>query len=91
MLNSRVWREHTAGCIWSRSHVVCRETEKEAKDYLHHYVYERGDWKRRAICRASLQCNLNPDDPNTLEDHKAHSIAGHWGGYPLVGTPNQDR
>ena len=27
-------------------------------------------------------------DPKTLEDHKAHFIAGH-GGYPLVGTPNQ--
>jgi len=24
---------------------VCRATEKEAKDYLHHYVHEKGDWE----------------------------------------------
>ena len=30
--------------IWVHVYVVCRDTEKEAKDYLHHYVYEKGDW-----------------------------------------------
>ena len=32
--------------------------------------------------------DVDPYDPKTLEDHKAHFIAGH-GGYPLVGTPLQ--
>ena len=31
--------------IWIHVYVVCRDTEKEAKDYLHHYVYEKGDWE----------------------------------------------
>ena len=31
--------------IWIHVYVVCRETEKEAKDYLHRYVYEQGDWE----------------------------------------------
>ena len=31
--------------IWIHVYVVCRQTEKEAKDYLHHYVYEKGDWE----------------------------------------------
>ena len=30
--------------IWSFGYVVQRETEKEAKDFLHHYVHEKGDW-----------------------------------------------
>ena len=31
--------------IWIHVYVVCRDTEKEAKDYLHRYVYEKGDWE----------------------------------------------
>ena len=30
--------------IWSFGYVVQRETEKEAKDFLHYYVHEKGDW-----------------------------------------------
>jgi dimethylsulfone monooxygenase len=29
--------------IWIHVYVVCRETEKEAKDYLNYYVVEKGD------------------------------------------------
>ena len=31
--------------IWIHVYVVCRTTEKEAKDYLQRYVYEQGDWE----------------------------------------------
>ena len=31
--------------IWIHVYAVCRPTEKEAKDYLNHYVYEKGDWE----------------------------------------------
>jgi alkanesulfonate monooxygenase SsuD/methylene tetrahydromethanopterin reductase-like flavin-dependent oxidoreductase (luciferase family) len=30
--------------IWSFGYVVQRETEKEAKEFLHYYVHEKGDW-----------------------------------------------
>ena len=32
--------------IWIHVYVVCRTTEKEAKDYLNYYVYEKGDTTR---------------------------------------------
>jgi hypothetical protein len=31
--------------VWNSSYVVCRPTEKEAKDYLNYYVKEKGDWE----------------------------------------------
>jgi alkanesulfonate monooxygenase SsuD/methylene tetrahydromethanopterin reductase-like flavin-dependent oxidoreductase (luciferase family) len=32
--------------IWTSCRVVCRPTEKEAKDYAHYYIYEKGDFGR---------------------------------------------
>jgi alkanesulfonate monooxygenase SsuD/methylene tetrahydromethanopterin reductase-like flavin-dependent oxidoreductase (luciferase family) len=74
--------------IWIHVYVVCRDTEKEAKDYLHHYVYEKGDWEAAGNLLRIFGMQSASYDPKTLEDHKAHFIAGH-GGYPLVGTPEQ--
>jgi FMNH2-dependent dimethyl sulfone monooxygenase len=72
--------------IWIHVYVVCRETEKEAKEYLHRYVYEQGDWEAAGNLLRIFGMQSESYDPKTLEDHKAHFIAGH-GGYPLVGTP----
>ena len=72
--------------IWVHVYVVCRETEKEAKDYLHHYVHEKGDWEAASNLLRIFGLESASYDPKTLQDHKAHFIAGH-GGYPLVGTP----
>lgn len=74
--------------IWVHVYVVCRETEKEAKDYLHHYVHEKGDWEAASNLLRIFGLQSASYDPKTLQDHKAHFIAGH-GGYPLVGTPEQ--
>ena len=74
--------------IWIHVYVVCRETEKEAKDYLHHYVYEKGDWEAAGNLLRIFGVQSQTYDPKTLEDQKAHFIAGH-GGYPLVGTAEQ--
>ena len=67
---------------------MCRETEKEAKDYLHHYVHEKGDWEAAGNLLRIFGMQTETLDPKTLEGHKAHFIAGH-GGYPLVGTAEQ--
>jgi FMNH2-dependent dimethyl sulfone monooxygenase len=42
----RLAREEYGGDIqiWSFGYVVQRETEKEAKEFLHYYVHEKGDW-----------------------------------------------
>ena len=74
--------------IWIHVYVVCRETEKEAKDYLHRYVYEQGDWEAAGNLLRIFGMQTETLDPKTLEGHKAHFIAGH-GGYPLVGTAEQ--
>jgi alkanesulfonate monooxygenase SsuD/methylene tetrahydromethanopterin reductase-like flavin-dependent oxidoreductase (luciferase family) len=74
--------------VWIHVYVVCRETEKEAKDYLHHYVYEHGDWEAAGNLLRIFGMQTETLDNKTLEGHKAHFIAGH-GGYPLVGTAEQ--
>jgi alkanesulfonate monooxygenase SsuD/methylene tetrahydromethanopterin reductase-like flavin-dependent oxidoreductase (luciferase family) len=74
--------------IWIHVYVVCRETEKEAKDYLHRYVHEMGDWEAAGNLLRIFGMQSASYDPKTLEAHKAHFIAGH-GGYPLVGTAEQ--
>jgi alkanesulfonate monooxygenase SsuD/methylene tetrahydromethanopterin reductase-like flavin-dependent oxidoreductase (luciferase family) len=74
--------------IWIHVYVVCRETEKEAQDYLHRYVYEQGDWEAAGNLLRIFGMQTETLDNKTLEGHKAHFIAGH-GGYPLVGTAEQ--
>src|SRR5215468_2608326 len=70
--------------IWIHVYVVCRESEKEAKDYLNHYVYEKGDWEAAGNLLKIFGLHNQTLDAKTLDGHKAHFIAGH-GGYPLVG------
>jgi alkanesulfonate monooxygenase SsuD/methylene tetrahydromethanopterin reductase-like flavin-dependent oxidoreductase (luciferase family) len=74
--------------IWIHVYVVCRETEKEAKDYLHKYVYEQGDWEAAGNLLRIFGMQSATLDQATLDGHKAHFIAGH-GGYPAVGTAEQ--
>jgi alkanesulfonate monooxygenase SsuD/methylene tetrahydromethanopterin reductase-like flavin-dependent oxidoreductase (luciferase family) len=74
--------------IWIHVYVVCRETEKEAKDYLHRYVHAEGDWEAAGNLLRIFGMQTETLDNATLEGHKAHFIAGH-GGYPLVGTAEQ--
>src|SRR5256885_18744 len=69
-------------------YVVCRETEKEAKDYLRYYVEENGDWEAAGNLLRIFGMQTQTLDNKTLEGHKAHFIAGH-GGYPLVRTAEQ--
>ena len=65
-------------------------TEKEAKDYLRRYVYEKGDWEAAGNLLQIFGLQTETLDDATLEGHKAHFIAGH-GGYPLVGPPSRSR
>lgn len=71
--------------VWSNAYVVCRPTEKEARDYLHYYVIEKGDWE----AAANIMAGGGPSrSPATIEEIKFRLVAG-WYGYPLVGTPEQ--
>jgi len=74
--------------VWCSAYVVCRPTEREARDYLNYYVRERGDWEAvETLTRVmGLQADILP--PAVMDEFKFHFIAG-WGGYPLGGTPEQ--
>ncbi len=73
---------------WIHGYAVCRETEKKARDYLNHYVVERGDDVAVANMLDIFGVQSGTLEPAVLEAFKFHFKAGH-GGYPLVGTPEQ--
>jgi len=73
---------------WIHAYVVCRETEKEAKDYLHHYVIEKGDNTAVNNMLDIFGLQSKTLEPEVLDNFKFHFKAGH-GGYPLIGTPEQ--
>ena len=51
-------------------------------------VYEQGDWEAAGNLLRIFGMQTETLDNKTLEDHKAHFIAGH-SGYPPVGTADQ--
>lgn len=74
--------------VWIHVYVVCRETEKEAQDYLNHYVVENGDDEAVGNLMRIFEVQAETLPKEALEAFKYHFKAGH-GGYPLVGTPAQ--
>jgi alkanesulfonate monooxygenase SsuD/methylene tetrahydromethanopterin reductase-like flavin-dependent oxidoreductase (luciferase family) len=73
---------------WIHGYVVCRETEKEARDYLNYYVREKGDYEAVNNLLEIFEMQSKTLPPEALDAFRFHFIAGH-GGYPLVGTPEQ--
>ncbi|BCH23851.1 LLM class flavin-dependent oxidoreductase [Mesorhizobium sp. L-8-3] len=70
------------------SHVVCRPTEKEARDYLEHSGKTHADWEAvdNLVRLQFAHARSFPHDLLALiRDRMA---AGH-GGFPLTGTPEQ--
>src|SRR5579883_976451 len=74
--------------VWTTAYVVCRPTEREARDYLHYYVHERGDWEAVENLTHVMGLQKRHLSAEALEGLKAQFVAG-WGGFPLVGTPEQ--
>ena len=72
---------------FGQAYIVCRETEKEARDFVRDYVYDRGDWD--GVRNANV---LVPNSQSALGDGweamAANLIAG-YGAIRLVGTPEQ--
>lgn len=76
-----------ASQCWIHGYVVCRTTEREARDFLHHYVVERGDDEAADNMLRIFGMNSQTLEPSVMEAFRFHFKAGH-GGYPLVGTPD---
>ena len=74
--------------IFGQAYIVCRETEREAQDFVREYVYDRGDWEGVR----NLLDVLIPNSQSALgegwEAMAANLIAG-YGAIPLVGTAEQ--
>ncbi len=68
--------------------MVQSETEKEARDYFDYYVNQNGDWEAVTNLVETMIANAKTLPPPVLAEMKKHFIAG-WGGYPIVGTPEQ--
>jgi alkanesulfonate monooxygenase SsuD/methylene tetrahydromethanopterin reductase-like flavin-dependent oxidoreductase (luciferase family) len=73
---------------WIHGYVVCRDTQKEADDYLEHYVREKGDYEAVDNLLEIFGMQSKTLEPEALDAFRFHFIAGH-GGYPLVGTPER--
>lgn len=70
------------------SHVVCRPTEKEARDYVHYVVEENADWEATDNL-IRLQLAHAHSFPHDLIQQIRRGFALGHGGFPLVGTPDQ--
>jgi dimethylsulfone monooxygenase len=70
------------------SHVVCRPTEKEARDYLKHFASDNADWAAVDNLVALQFANAQSFPHDLLALIRDRMAAGH-GGFPLVGTPEQ--
>jgi dimethylsulfone monooxygenase len=70
------------------SHVVCRPTEKEARDYLQYFGKDNADWE--AVDNlVRLQFAHAQSFPHDLLALIRDLMAAGHGGFPLVGTPEQ--
>jgi alkanesulfonate monooxygenase SsuD/methylene tetrahydromethanopterin reductase-like flavin-dependent oxidoreductase (luciferase family) len=74
--------------VWSYAYVVQGETEKEAQDYFDYYVNQHGDWEAATNWVNTMIANAKTLPKEVLAEMKKHFIAG-WGGYPIIGTPEQ--
>lgn len=75
--------------ILTHGYVVCRDTEKEARDYVRYYVDEKGDWEAaEGVIRAILGGKEESLPVDRIHNMTREFLAG-WAGYPLVGTPEQ--
>jgi FMNH2-dependent dimethyl sulfone monooxygenase len=70
------------------SHVICRPTEKEARDYLKYYCEDNADWD--AVDNlVRLQFAHAQSFPHDLLALIRDRMAAGHGGFPLIGTPEQ--
>lgn len=76
----------TVGILTS-SHVVCRPTREEAKEFYRWYADEHADWEAVDNLMALQKLHAQSFSKRMLEDFRWRFAAGH-GSYPLVGTPD---
>jgi alkanesulfonate monooxygenase SsuD/methylene tetrahydromethanopterin reductase-like flavin-dependent oxidoreductase (luciferase family) len=74
--------------VYTSSHVVCRPTEREARDYHRHYAVENAD-NAAVEHLMRLQGLYAKSYPTELIAQFRTRFAGGHGSYPIVGDPDQ--
>jgi alkanesulfonate monooxygenase SsuD/methylene tetrahydromethanopterin reductase-like flavin-dependent oxidoreductase (luciferase family) len=76
--------------VWSNATIVQADTEKEARDFYHYYVHEKGDWVAARNVIDTMAAEINKRDyPQERRNAMAEMMIAGWGGFPLIGTGEQ--
>ncbi|TKV57399.1 LLM class flavin-dependent oxidoreductase [Nakamurella flava] len=76
----------TSGVL-TPTHVVCRPTREEAREYLHYYADENADWDAVDNLMRLQGLHAQSFSPEMLATFRGRFAAGH-GTCPLVGSPD---
>ena len=74
--------------VFTTTHVVCRETQREAEDYYRHYAVDQADQGAVDYHMQMKQKFAHSHDPHVFAQYRQR-FAGGVGTYPLVGTPER--
>jgi dimethylsulfone monooxygenase len=72
--------------LLTTTHVVCRETDAEAKQYYDYYTGEMADTEAIDIHQRKKDAHYGAVDPNAVTIERQR-YAGGTGSYPLIGSP----
>jgi alkanesulfonate monooxygenase SsuD/methylene tetrahydromethanopterin reductase-like flavin-dependent oxidoreductase (luciferase family) len=73
--------------VFASGHVVCRPTQKEAEDYYHYIVHEKGDWDavEHLVKIRANQKSMSVEDMKKIKERLISGLAT----YALVGSPDK--
>jgi dimethylsulfone monooxygenase len=72
--------------VYASGHIICRPTQKEAEEYYHYIVYEKGDWDavdNLVRMRASGK-TLTVEDMKQMKERLVSGVAT----YAVIGSPD---
>lgn len=72
--------------VYASGHMFCRATQKEAEEYFHYIVYDKGDWAG-AEKLISLRVNQQSLPVEELRKVKERVVSG-TGTFPVIGSPD---
>lgn len=72
--------------VFTLGHVVCRDTQAEAEDYLAYYADVNADWGAVDYLMALQGMHAQSFTPEMLQTMRSRFASGH-GSLPIVGTP----
>ena len=74
--------------VWGMAVPVIGDTEKEAREYFHYYVDEKGDWEAARNLLDNVMPESESFDPARAQEMLRHLVEG-YAALPIVGTAEQ--